>query len=127
MQPFYTWVGKHRDSILVREVRDGERHKFEVEYKPTMYVSAPAGEETEWHTLDGMPVKPIEFDSMGAVRRHIDDAAEIDNYTIYGNDGFQYAYIADNYHGQIEIDPKLIVIANVEIGDGVFQIMLLLQ
>jgi len=80
-----------------------------------MYVSAPAGEETEWHTLDGMPVKPIEFDSMGAVRRHIDDAAEIDNYTIYGNDGFQYAYIADNYHGQIEIDPKLIVIANVDI------------
>ena len=115
MTPFYTWVGKHRDEILVREVRDGKRKKLEVEYQPTLYTPAPPGESYPLSTLDGRMVMPIQFESMGAARKHVDESKGVEGYTLFGNDMYQYVYIAENYPGHIEYDPKQIVIANVDI------------
>ena len=52
---------------------------------------------------------------MSACRRHLEENKGIDGYTLYGNTNFQYCYIADNYPGHIEYDPKQIVVANVDI------------
>lgn len=118
MQPFYTWVGRHRDEILVREVRDGERKNFRVNHKPTLYTPAPPGEPYELTTLEGRGVVPLHFDSMSAARRHIQESTGVDGYTLYGNDMYQYVHIAENYPGHVEYDPKQIVIANVDIEVG---------
>lgn len=118
MNPFYTWVGKHRDEMLVREIRDGKRNKFEVAYKPTMYTKASANEVTPYRTLEGYGVVPIEFDSISSAHKHIRESEGVDGYNLYGNDMFQYVYIAENYPGEVQYDPKAIVIANVDIEVG---------
>lgn len=118
MPPFYTWVGKNRDELLVREIRDDQRKTFEVNFQPTLYTYAPHGQETQLSTLDGRAVSPLQFDSIGAANKHVRQSKNLEGYTLFGNDMYQYVYIAENYPGQIHYDPKQIVIANVDIEVG---------
>ena len=61
---FYTNVLQYGNSILVREVRDGERTIRRVKYEPTLFDLFHGREETGYKTLDGKSVMPHPFDSI---------------------------------------------------------------
>ena len=54
---FYTNISQWGNFLLLREVVNGERINRRIKYSPTLY--APVMKPTEWKTLDGKFVEPI--------------------------------------------------------------------
>ena len=93
---FYTNVSTIGNSILFRGVsKDGKRFKDRIEYHPTLYI--PTKEETKFQTLEGDPVGEIQPGTMKECREFIARYKEIDNFNIYGNDKFEYSFIAEHF------------------------------
>ena len=66
---FYTNVSQYGNSILVREVRDGERTTRRVKYEPTLFDLAQTREETGYKTLDGRSVVPKTHESIKVAKQ----------------------------------------------------------
>jgi DNA polymerase elongation subunit (family B) len=92
---FYTNCQVLGNNILVKEFNNGKRKRYKVEYKPTLYV--PGDNLSTWYNLHGEPVKPLQFDCIKEAREFVKTNADVDNFTLYGNTQFQYAFIADEY------------------------------
>jgi DNA polymerase elongation subunit (family B) len=73
------------------------------------------GIETPYKTLKGEPLYKQEFDTIRDARNYIKDVAEITNKRLYGLTSFQYAFINDNYPGDIDYDPKKIAVVTLDI------------
>ena len=56
---FYTNISQWGNTLLIREVVNGQRLTRRVKYKPTLYV--PVTKATEWKTLDGKYLTPVFF------------------------------------------------------------------
>ena len=70
MTNFYTNVTQWGNSLLVREVVNGERVKTRVKYKPTLYAATQ--EVTPFKTLKGAYVTPKEFNSIKQAKEWIE-------------------------------------------------------
>ena len=112
---FYTNVSCLGNNILFRGVsKDGRRFKDRVEYHPTLYI--PTKEETKFRTLEGKPVGEIQPGTMKECREFISKYKEVDNFNIYGNDKFEFSFIAEHFsEEQIDYDFSLIKIAYLDI------------
>ncbi len=112
---FYTNVSCLGNNILFRGVsKDGRRFKDRVEYHPTLYI--PNKEETKFRTLEGKPVGEIQPGTMKECREFISKYKEVDNFNIYGNDKFEFSFIAEHFsEEQIDYDFSLIKIAYLDI------------
>ena len=112
---FYTNVHCLGNNILFRGIsKDGQRFKDRVEYKPTLYI--PTKEKTKFRTLEGKPVGEIRPGSIKECREFIRKYKEIDNFNIYGNDKFEFSFIAEYFPEEhIEYDFSQIRIAYLDI------------
>jgi len=112
---FYTNVHRLGNNILFRGIsNDGQRFKDRVEYKPTLYI--PTKEKTKFRTLEGKPVGEIQPGNMRECRDFIRKYKEIDNFSIYGNDKFEFSFIAEYFPEEhIEYDFSQIRIAYLDI------------
>ena len=112
---FYTNVLQYGNSILVREVRDGERMTRRVKYEPTLFDLVKTREETGYKTLDGKSVKPHHFDSIKEAKAWVADRENQD--IIYGNTQYPYCWIADEYPNQVDwdLDQMLMVTIDIEV------------
>ena len=59
---FYKSVIEHHGKLLVRGIHDGKEYKEKINYSPTLY--AMSKKQTEFKTLTGQYLKPINFDSI---------------------------------------------------------------
>ena len=112
---FYTNVLQYGNSILVREVKDGERTTRRVKYEPTLFDLVKTREETGYKTLDGKSVKPHHFDSIKEAKAWVADRENQD--IIYGNTQYPYCWIADEYPNQVDwdLDQMLMVTIDIEV------------
>ena len=78
---FYTNVLQYGNTILVREVRNGERTTRRVKYEPTLFDLA--SKKTGYKTLDGKNVLPHKFDSIKEAKQWVADRENQD--IVYGN------------------------------------------
>ena len=115
---FYTNVQTIGNSILFRGVsNDGKRFKDRIEYHPTLYI--PTKEETKFKTLQGEPVGEIRPGTMKECREFIAKYKEIDNFNVYGNDKFEFSFIAEHFPEEhIDYDYSQIRIAYLDIETG---------
>ena len=115
---FYTNVQTIGNSILFRGVsNDGKRFKDRIEYHPTLYI--PTKEETKFKTLQGEPVGEIRPGTMKECREFVAKYKEIDNFNVYGNDKFEFSFIAEHFPEEhIEYDFSQIRIAYLDIETG---------
>ncbi len=115
---FYTNVHCLGNNILFRGIsNDGQRFKDRVEYKPTLYI--PTKEKTKFRTLEGKPVGEIQPGSIKECREFIRKYKEVDNFNIYGNDKFEFSFIAEYFPEEhIDYDFSLIKIAYLDIEVG---------
>ena len=109
---FYTNISQWGNTLLLREVVNGQRLTRRVKYKPTLY--APVAEPTEWKTLDGKYVTPVEFHNMKEAKEWVENYKSQPNM-VHGNTMFPYSYIAESYPKTVEYDVDQILIVTIDI------------
>lgn len=120
MNTYYTNIAVQGNNVLFRGVKDGRRMKIKVEYAPTLFL--PAKKKTEWKTLFDEPLEPMKFENIRDAKDFVKRYHQVQNFSIYGNDRFEYAYIAEEFKGQIDWDINHINVAfiDIEVGGGQF-------
>jgi DNA polymerase elongation subunit (family B) len=112
MTNFYTNVTQWGNSLLVREVVDGERINTRVKYKPTLYAAAQ--KTTPFTTLKGGYVKPVEFNSIKQAKEWIEGYSNQPDLAC-GQTMFAYSYIADQFPNFVKWDTDSILIVTIDI------------
>jgi DNA polymerase elongation subunit (family B) len=110
---YYTNVALLGRHILFRGIQNGKRVQRKIEYSPTFYI--PSSENSEFKTLDNKPVKPIKPGNILECREFIQRYEGVDNFPIFGNTRYEYAYIADSFPDDILWDVNKILVAYIDI------------
>ena len=109
---FYTNISQWGNTLLLREVVNGERQTRRIKYKPTLY--APVAEPTEWKTLDGKYVTPVNFHNMKEAKEWVDNYKN-QPHMVHGSTMFPYNYIAESYPKTVDYDVDQILIVTIDI------------
>jgi len=114
MSEFYTNISMRGKYILYRGVdENGNRVSRKEEFHPTLFV--PSQDETDWKTLEGFYVEPIQPGSIQDTREFINQYKDVQGFDVYGNTDYICQYIADNYSSEVDYDISNIVVANIDI------------
>ena len=116
MSDFYTNICVSGRYILFRGVENDKRVRRKVEFRPTFFLSSQ--EKSEYTTLAGEYVKPIQPGTIPECREFLERYESVDNFPIFGNNRYEYAYIADEYPDDILWDVSKILIAYLDIEVG---------
>ena len=116
MSDFYTNISVYGKYILFRGVENDKRVRRKIEYRPTFHLLSQ--EQTNVKTLSGESVKPIQPGTIPDCREFLERYESVDNFPIFGNNRFEYAYIADTYPDDILWDVNKISIAYIDIEVG---------
>jgi DNA polymerase elongation subunit (family B) len=113
---YYTNISIQGSKILFRGIVNGRRIKEKVSYSPTLYV--PTKKKSEYKTLFNENLEPISFESVREAKEFFNSYKEVENFKIYGQERFEYAFIADNYKDQIEWNIKDLNVFMIDIEVG---------
>ena len=116
MTRYYTNVASIGNNILYRGVKDGRRVKLKIAYTPTLYL--PSKKPTDFTNLEGEYLEPMKFESIREARDFVKRYNEVDNFKIYGNNSYAYAFIADTQKGMVDWDINQLSIAMIDIEVG---------
>tara|TARA_Y100000004_G_scaffold54793_1_gene61066 strand:+ start:755 stop:3244 length:2490 start_codon:yes stop_codon:yes gene_type:complete len=109
---FYKNVIEHRGKLLIRGVFNGKDYSEKLDFSPILY--ALTQEESEYKTLQGQNLKPIEFNSISDARKFKREVAT-ENSPIFGLDRFHYQYIGKEYPNRIDWSRDYIKIFSLDI------------
>ena len=109
---FYTNISQWGNTLLLREVVNGERQTRRIKYKPILY--APVAEPTEWKTLDGNYVTPVDFHNMKEAKEWVENYKN-QPHMVHGSTMFPYSYIAESYPKTVDYDVEKILIVTIDI------------
>lgn len=112
---FYTNIYQRGDTIFVRGYENGQHIAKKIKYEPYLFVPAGRNARTHYKDIHGNPVEKKDFHSIYAVREFLQKYENVHNFKIYGLNNFQYVYIYDEYHGEVNYDPMLINIISLDI------------
>jgi len=113
---YYTNVASVGNNILYRGIKNGRRVKLKIAYTPTLFL--PSKKSTKFTTLDGEYLEPMKFESIREARDFVKRYEEVQNFKIYGNNNYAYAFIADEQKGMIDwkIEDLSIAVIDLEVG-----------
>jgi DNA polymerase elongation subunit (family B) len=97
-------------------VKNGRRVKLKIAYKPSLYL--PSNKTTEYKSLDGTFLEKKLFQSIREARDFVKKYEEVENFKVYGNNRYEYAFIAEVHKGMIDYDKASISIAVIDIEVG---------
>jgi len=111
---FYTSVNRYGNKIYYRGYNEyGNRIQDTEWYKPTLFL--PTEKESDWKSLDGKAVRPVEFESMKEARERANEYDQYDNSKIYGMQNYVFSFINKKYPGEITYDESKININAIDI------------
>ncbi len=116
MSDFYTNVCVSGKFILFRGVENDRRVRRKIEYRPTFYLLSQ--EQTDTRTLNGDFVKPIQPGNISECRDFLKRYESVDNFPVFGNNRYEYAFIADTFADDILWDVNKVSIAYLDIEVG---------
>ena len=116
MSKYYTNVAVQGNNILYRGVQNGRRVRMKIQYSPTLFL--PTKKNTEFKTLFGESLEAMRFESIREARDFVKRYEGVENFKIFGNDRYEYAFIADEFKAQIEWDQSHLSIAIIDIEVG---------
>ena len=116
MSRYYTNLFCYGNSIMFRGIDNGRRVKKKIPYSPVLFL--PTNKNTEWCGLHGEKLEPKKFETIRDARDFIKKYDEVQNFKVYGNSSFEYAFIADTQRGMIDwsINDINIAIIDIEVG-----------
>jgi DNA polymerase elongation subunit (family B) len=109
----YTSVFRAGNYLYIREIQNGKRRKFKIEYKPTLYITTT--KNTTLHAPDGTPVEAICPGTMQDCYQFLQKYKGVANFRVYGNTSYEYAYINETYPTHIDYKWNELVICNLDI------------
>jgi DNA polymerase elongation subunit (family B) len=115
-QSFYTNVQVYGSKILFRGIDNGRKVRHKIDYYPTLYV--PSSKPTEFSTIYGEHVAEVKPGTIRECRDFVKQYDGVDGFKIYGNQKYEYAFIADNFSDDIDWNIDLINICNIDIEVG---------
>lgn len=95
MSKFYTNVYSGYDKILLRERENGKSVQKTIEFKPSVWIETD--KDSEYKTIDGISVSPLQFADNADYREFIRSHSGIENFRIHGTIGFEYQFISQQY------------------------------
>ena len=110
---FYTNVVKYGNNILYRGIEDGRRVNKKIPYSPVLFL--PSNKKTHFTNLLGEYLAPKQFDTIKEASEFVKSYEGIENFKIYGNQSYNYAYITDNFKDNIEWSQENIIIDIIDI------------
>jgi len=116
LSDFYTNISVAGKYILYRGVENDKRVRRKIEFCPTFYLIA--NEKTEYKTLSGEFVKPIQPGTIPECREFLERYESVDNFPVFGNNRYEYSYIADTFGDDILWDINKVSIAYLDIEVG---------
>ena len=116
MKNYYTNAVAVGSNILFRGIKDGRRTKLKIQYSPTLYL--PTKKVTDYKTLNEEHLEPKKFDTIRDARDFVRKYEDVQNFKVYGNNRYEYAFIADEHKGMIDWDIEDIVIGVIDIEVG---------
>ena len=112
---FYTSVNRYGNSILYCGYNDsGNRIETRVPFKPTLYINSN-GSKSDWISLNGTQVKPVNFENMRDAKEFIERYKDIDQFKVYGQTNYIMQYITKKFPDEIKWNPKHINVVNFDI------------
>ena len=116
---FYTSAEVLGNYILYRGILDGKRVKQRIEYSPSLFIPSRKNPQGIYTSLKGLPLDQKIF---GNIREAKDFIKQFDGMPgapiIYGQNRFEYAFIADQHKGMVEWDQDKILIGFIDIEVG---------
>jgi len=98
---FYTCVNRYGNNILYRGYDGtGTSVARKIKFSPTLYLQT--NKPTGYHSVDGTPVEPREFDTMRDAKDFIAMYKDVDNFKVYGNTNYTTQYIHDKFPNTID-------------------------
>ena len=116
MKSFYTNVQVYGSKILYRGLENGKKIRGRVEYNPTLFV--PAKKPTKFTTVTGEYVDRILPGNIRDCRDFVKQYDDVENFKIYGNQKYEYTFIADQYPHEVDWDMDHISVCNIDIEVG---------
>ena len=111
---FYTNVEQAGNRLLVRGYEGGQPFSYRVPFSPTLYV--PTKNYSEWRTLEGDCVEPINMGSINEAKEFIKKYKDVEEFPIYGNSRYLYQYIAEQHpEEEIRYDVSKIRVFTIDI------------
>lgn len=111
---FYTSVNMVRNNILLRGYENGQRIQERVPYKPYLFINSRRS-DSRYKNIHGEQAEKVEFDSISEARDFMRTYDDVEGMKVYGFDRWPYMFIYDNYPGEINYDPALINVINIDI------------
>ena len=110
---FYTNVARYGNMLLYRGYKNGRKVQEKIKYKPTLFVNTP--KPTPWKSLTGVPVAPVQMESMRDAKEWIAANKQTAGRLIFGNDKHIHSFINDEFPGIIEWDRAKINVTSFDI------------
>lgn len=111
---FYTNVTRRGDRLLVREVYNGQKKNYTVDYHPNLFVST--NKQSEWKSLFGKNVEVVSPGTMKECSAFAQQYTDVEGFDVFGNDfSFPHQYIIREYPGQIQYQKENISIWSIDI------------
>ena len=111
---FYTNVQMVGDHFLVRGYESGKHFMTREKFDPTLFV--PSNKKTKYQTLEGEYVESVQPGSVRDCREFIKRYEGVENFKIYGNTGYIYQYISENYpEEELKFDINKIKVTTIDI------------
>lgn len=110
---FYTSVSKIGDSIAYRGYHNGDRIQKKINFGPTLFRKAEY--DTKWRTLEGEPLEPILFKSIGEAYQYNNQYKEVPNAKIYGMHNYVTQFIQKLYPAEIKFDKSVVNVVTIDI------------
>lgn len=110
---FYTSVLRYGNNILYRGYENDKPVKRKIPFRPTLFMAG--SKNSGWTTLEGLPVDPIQFDSMSEATDFLKRYDGVSNFTVHGNNNYVAQFITEKYPDTIEFDRDLIQVLNIDI------------
>ena len=100
MSQFYTNIQLAGDTILYRGYENGQQVQFRTQFSPTLYVTS--NKKEKFTTLDGKPVKPINFQTSREAREFIKQYDGVEGFQVHGYERFVYQYIRREFPKEVK-------------------------
>ena len=112
---FYTNVCRYGNTILYRGYNaHGKRiYKRDTDFKPVFYTESKA--HSEWRSLDGRQIAPIEMDNMREAKNWLDSNRDVAGRKIFGNHKYLQQYITQRFPRDIEFRREFIDVGTFDI------------
>ena len=116
MSSFYTNVQVYGSRILYRGVEDGRKVRRKIDYYPTLYV--PSKVHTGFSSVSGDAMAEMKPGNIRETRDFVEKYKDIENFKIYGNQKYEYAFISDHFSDDVDWDLSHINVTNIDIEVG---------